>query len=119
MQSIKDDAFTVCPECDIEALHRIIHAPLHIQIKGEATTIGQLAERNAKSISKEEMDKVQANFKTQKTINRIPEHLRPKTRESEPLKDSPEWINKPRTKTTGQIKQMNPEQTKRYVETGQ
>lgn len=118
MQSIKDDAYTVCPECNTNTLTRVLHAPLHIQIIGEPITIGQLAERNAKRMSVEEMDKANAAFKTQKTINRTPEQYRPETLADVPTKDMPEWVTKPRTKTTKQVEKMTGEQVKKYVKTG-
>lgn len=118
-QSIKDDAFTVCPKCDKDTLFRVIHPPLHIQIIGEATTVGQLAERNAKKMSIEEMDMARKRFETQKTINRIPEDRRPKSLSSEKPKDNPEWIERPRTKTTKEVTKLSPEATKKYVMTGE
>jgi hypothetical protein len=119
MQSIKDDAFTVCPDCGKPELFRVLHAPLHIQIVGEPTTLGQLAERNAKKMSAEEMKLAGSKFKTQKTISRIPDSERPASLPNEPAKESPEWIEKPRTKTHKQVSQMTPEQTKRYVQNGE
>lgn len=118
-QSIKDCAYTVCPECNTDTLFRVLHSPLHIQIKGEPTTVGQLAEQNAKHLSREQMDKVQANWKTQKTISRIPEEHRPASVPQAPLKDSPPWLDKARTKTTKDVLKMTPEQTKKYVQTGE
>jgi len=119
MQSIKDEALSVCPVCDNNTLRRVLHPPLHVQVIGEPTTMGQLAERNAQHMSQEEMAKAQERFKTQKTISRIPDKHRPASIPNEPTKDSPEWIKKPRTKTTKQVTQMTPEQTKKYVHTGE
>lgn len=119
MQSIKDDAYTVCPKCNKDTIHRILHSPLHIQIKGEPTTIGQLAERNAKNMSKEQMDKVQAIWKTKKTINRVPEEYRPKSLPNTKIQDIPKWLEESRTKSTKDVIRMTPEQTKKYVQTGE
>jgi len=118
-QSIKDDAFTVCPECHTESLHRILHAPILVRVIGEPTSLGQLAERNAKYMSAEQMEKAQEQYKTQKTINRIPEDQRPSSLPQEKPKDAPEWMTKNRTKTTKDVLKMTPEQTKKYVQTGE
>ena len=119
MQSIKDDAYTVCPECNDDKLHRVLHAPLHIRIIGEPTTIGQIADRNAKHMSKEQMDAAQDAWATQKTINRTPEEYRPKSVDVTPKGDAPPWVTQNRTKSTKQVTQMTPEQTKKYVQSGE
>jgi putative FmdB family regulatory protein len=118
-QSIKDDAYTVCPECNQDTLFRVIHPPLHVQIVGEATTIGQLAERNAKKMSREEMDMAHQRFKTKKTINRIPEDRRPESLPAETPKDNPAWLEQPRTKTTKEVTKLSPKATEKYVMTGE
>jgi putative FmdB family regulatory protein len=119
MQSIKDDAYTVCPECHKDTITRVLHPPIHIQIVGEPTTIGQLAERNAKHMSQEQMDKAQEAWTTQKTISRTPQERLPDTLPNVPVKDAPEWVKKSRTKTTKQVNKMTPEQTKKYVQSGE
>jgi hypothetical protein len=119
MQSIKDDAYTVCPNCARDTIHRVLHAPIHIQIIGEPTTIGQLAERNAKHMSKEQMDKAQGAWATQKTINRTPEEFRPETLPNAPTQETPEWVEQSRTKTNKEVTRMTPEQTKKYVQSGE
>lgn len=118
MQSIKDDAYTVCPECHTDSLYRVMHPPLHIQIVGEPTTIGQIADRNAKHMSQEQMDAAQGAWATQKTINRTPEEHRPKSVDGAPIGDAPEWVTKNRTKSTKEVLKMTPEQTKKYVQEG-
>jgi putative FmdB family regulatory protein len=119
-QSIKDDAFTVCPECNKATLSRVLHSPIYVRVLGgDPTTIGQLAERNAKKMSVEEMDRAQERYKTAKTINRVPEDRRPKSQPTVKPKDMPEWMTKPRTKTTADVVKMTPEQTKKYIQTGE
>jgi putative FmdB family regulatory protein len=118
MQSIKDDAFTVCPACNTENLFRVFHPPIHTIVVGDPTTMGQLAERNAKTMSKEEMDKAQAQYKTAKTISRTPQELLPESLPASTLKDMPKWIEKNRTKTTKDVQKMTPEQTKKYIQEG-
>jgi len=117
-QSIKDEPFTVCPQCEHDTLYRVINPPLYVKVVGEPTTIGQLAERNAKHMSKEEMDKAQERFKTQKTISRTPDSRLPKSMPIETPKEVHPWMEKSRTKTTKEVQKMTPEQQKRYVQTG-
>lgn len=50
-QSIKSDALIECDKCKKDTLIRIIYCP-YISVKGEAKTIGQLAERNTKKMGK-------------------------------------------------------------------
>ena len=117
-QSIKDDAFTVCPECEHETLHRVINTPLYIRVVGEPTTIGQLAERNTKRMSTEQIEALQQKHKTKKTISRIPDDRRPATQPGKPIGDMPEWIKRSRTKTTEDVIKMTPQQQERYIHTG-
>ena len=118
-QSIKDDAFTVCPECEQESLYRVMQVPLHISIKGEPVTVGQLAEQNAKHMSSEEMRRVQERYKTAKTINRIPEEHRPASVPNQADGKTPDWLKKSRTKQTKDINKLSPEATKKYIMTGE
>lgn len=119
MQSIKDDAFTVCPKCEQETLRRVLHTPLYVKVIGEATTVGQLAERNSKKMSSGAMQEAQKRYETAKTINRVPEDCRPKTVDSGPTQETPEWMTRPRTKTTKEVTKLSPEAVKRYVQTGE
>jgi putative FmdB family regulatory protein len=119
LQSIKDDAFTVCPQCEQETLRRVLHAPLYVKVVGEPTTIGQLADRNSKKMSTEDMQEAQKRYQTAKTINRIPEDCRPATQKSAPTQETPEWMTKPRTKTSKEVAKLSPEAVKRYVQTGE
>lgn len=49
-QSMKDDPLTKCPECKKNKLSRIVTGGLGFTYKAEATTIGQLAEREKRTI---------------------------------------------------------------------
>lgn len=117
-QSIKDDAFVTCPACSKDGLFRVIHSPLYVQVIGEATTVGQLAERNAKKMSSDEMRMAFDAQKTKKTISRIPEQHRPTSVKQEQLPETPAWMDKARTKTTSDVGKMNPAQLEKYVATG-
>tara|TARA_Y100000401_G_scaffold64365_1_gene51214 strand:+ start:359 stop:727 length:369 start_codon:yes stop_codon:yes gene_type:complete len=52
-QSIKDKPLQKCPQCGMKKLERVIYGG-HIFVKGEAKTIGQLADRNSKKMGKYE-----------------------------------------------------------------
>lgn len=118
-QSIKDDRLTNCPECNSTNFYRLIQMPLYVRVIGEPTTVGQLAERNKKTLSSEQIAKLKEENKTKKTISRIPHDQLPahtKLRKKEPL---PEWMAKARTKTHKDILKMSPKQIEKYIHTGE
>jgi putative FmdB family regulatory protein len=117
-QSIKDDALVLCPECNTNSLRRVIFNPMYVRVIQEPTTLGQIAERNAKSMSRDEKSLRLEDDKTKKTINRIPEDMRPKTVEPKDSGPLPDWMEKPRTKTHTEINKLSPENVERYVYTG-
>ena len=47
-QSINDTPKKKCPKCSKMTLDRLISGGIHIFTRGEATTLGQLAEQNTK-----------------------------------------------------------------------
>ena len=57
-QSIKDKPLVKCPQCGRMSLERVIYGG-DIFVKGEATTIGQLADRNTKKMGKYELESKQ------------------------------------------------------------
>lgn len=115
-ESIKDEPTLVCVRCGSVSFHRVPCTPLYVKVVGEPTTIGQLAERNSRGMSNDQKRALQEEHKTKKTINRIPEHLRPrsitKTKYSTKL---PEWVDKPRTKTHKEINKMTEQQKQKYI----
>ncbi|MEY4334820.1 MAG: Zinc ribbon domain [Bacteroidota bacterium] len=54
-QSINSEAITYCNECKQNTLERLIFSP-YIAVKGEAKTIGQLAERNSNKFGKSQVE---------------------------------------------------------------
>ena len=56
VQSIKDDELKRCPECNKNHLQRVILSPPLVFIKGEPTTIGQLADRNTQKMGRYELE---------------------------------------------------------------
>ena len=53
-QSIKDKPLVKCDSCGGDTLERVLFAPT-IFVKQEATTIGQLSERNSKKLGRQEV----------------------------------------------------------------
>ena len=92
-QSIKDKAYRKCPECNHHSLNRVIHGGYFIAPR-EATTIGQVMDRNAKK-NKKRYDDTPPKPEKEKT-----------------------WYDKHRTATTKEIKKMTKDQQKRYIMEG-
>ena len=56
VQSIKEDELKRCPECNKNHLQRVMLSPPLFFVKGEPTTIGQLADRNTKKMGSYELE---------------------------------------------------------------
>lgn len=54
-QGMLEDALERCPECSVNTLLRVLHAPMCF-VKGEPTTLGHLAERNAQKFGRAECE---------------------------------------------------------------
>tara|TARA_R100001244_G_scaffold24483_2_gene24789 strand:+ start:210 stop:545 length:336 start_codon:yes stop_codon:yes gene_type:complete len=67
-QSIKDKPLVECEQCGHIALERIIYGG-DIFVKGEPTTIGQLADRNTKKMGKYEAEAKQKEDNTRKQLS--------------------------------------------------
>ena len=120
-QSIKAEKHANCPKCGKDIYERVWtnSVPLYVRVIGEPTTIGQIADRNAKKLSQEQMDMAAESYKTKKVIDRIPDEHKPKSiADDTPKGDVPEWITKNRSKSTKEVIAMTPEQTKKYVQEG-
>lgn len=52
-QGILEDALERCPECHVDRLYRVPHAPMCFT-RGEPTTLGHLADRNSEKFGKAE-----------------------------------------------------------------
>jgi putative FmdB family regulatory protein len=90
-----------CPECKKHGLERVISPP-NIFVRGEAQTIGQLAERNTKSMGHYELSDArgrqdEGNFKK---------------------KGEGPWHHSTGTATPAEINRMSDTQKYRYVRTG-
>ena len=64
-QSISDKPFTECVSCGSSNYHRIIYPPT-IFVRGEPTTLGQLAESNSKKLGKSKLEELAGKDKSSK-----------------------------------------------------
>lgn len=94
-QEIKDKPLIKCKYCKKHTLERVIFAP-HVFVRGEATTIGQLAERNSRKMGKSQVD--------DKT-------LRDKESKKDALKEAKKEIH-------SKINSLSKSQKRRYIEDG-
>ena len=112
-QSIKDDAFTKCPECKKDALISIIYGGTYASIKKEPTTIGQLAERrfeegvptmpDGRPIQKIEWKKTDMVERAEK-----------RSHEKKERRDK----NEAKRQKLNKINKMTPEQKRNYIKNG-
>lgn len=81
-QKITDKPLEECPRCKHKTFERLISGGLMGFVKGEATTIGQLSERNTKKMGKYELQekvlkekdtKKEAMKEVRKEINKMTE----------------------------------------------
>ena len=63
-QSIKDNAFTKCPQCSADSLNRIIHGGVYASVK-DAKTIGQIADKNWSKLGRYKQSEIIESNKTQ------------------------------------------------------
>lgn len=94
-QSIKSDPLTLCEHCGTNSLVRILYSP-HVFVKGDPTTLGQLAERNTAKMGKTMVQ--EKNGKDQESKKTA-------------LKEAKSEIR-------SQINKMNSQQKRRYIEDG-
>jgi predicted nucleic acid-binding Zn ribbon protein len=92
-QEIKEKPLKKCSSCKKHKLERVIFAP-HVFVRGEATTLGQLAERNS-----EKMGKSQVQEKT----------LQDKESKKDSLKEAKKEMH-------SKINKMSATQKRRYIE---
>ena len=94
-QSITEKAIIHCVSCGEDALERVIHPPM-VFVRQEATTLGQLSERNAKKLGSAEVQE---------------RTLKDKDSKNSALKEAKKEMN-------SQINKMNAAQTRRFIEGG-
>ena len=62
-QSINDAPKKKCPRCKKMTLERLISGGMHSFTRGEATTLGQLAEQNTKKMGRYELQEKRGKIK--------------------------------------------------------
>lgn len=65
VQNINDPKKKKCPKCTHMTLERLISGGGHAFVRGEATTLGQLAEKNSKKMGKYGVEEKEAKKKEQ------------------------------------------------------
>lgn len=98
-QSFSEDSLVKCPSCGQDSLHRVIYGGLGTFVK-EVKTIGQLADKNWRSMGHYEKSEIEQSNKDKS-----------KSEES-PLSSFGSASRK-------QINKMTPEQQKKYIITGE
>lgn len=94
-QDINDKPLKKCSNCKKHSLERIIFAP-HVFVRGEATTMGQLAERNSKKMGKSQVEDLSNKDKDSK---------------KDALKEAKREMH-------SKLNKMNSSQKRRYIENG-
>lgn len=94
-QEINDKPLKKCSSCKKHKLERIIFAP-HVFVRGEATTMGQLAERNSKKMGKSQVEDMSNKDKESK---------------KSALKEA-------KSEMHSKINKMSASQKRRYIENG-
>ena len=67
-QSIKDKPLVKCEQCGKMTLERVIYGG-HVFVRREATTIGQLSDRNTKKMGKYELQSKQKKHMAKKKLS--------------------------------------------------
>jgi putative FmdB family regulatory protein len=98
-QSIHDDPITLCPECNLNTLERIITGGMACFVK-DVKTIGQLADKNLSKLGSYKRSELVDKNKKEKS-------------------NSTSYFSKFGNATRQQINNMTPEQTKKYIITGE
>jgi len=98
-QSIKDDPLTECPRCGSSSLHRVIYGGLGHFVK-DVKTIGQLADKNWKSLGSYKKSELEQQSKEKK-------------QESSSLFSSTD------SASSKEINKMTKEQKTKYIITGE
>ena len=94
-QSINDQPKKKCPRCQKNTLNRLISLGLPPIVKGDANTLGQLAERNSKKMGKYKISEERGKY--EEKIDKVSKETQEQHR---------------------QINKMSPEQKKRFIENG-
>lgn len=69
-QSIKEDPLQQCHCCNQYRLERVIHTGLHVSVRSEPKTVGQIADRNTKKMGKYEIEDKNKKYKDEEKAAR-------------------------------------------------
>jgi putative FmdB family regulatory protein len=97
-QSASEPNILKCPICEQETLKKVFISAPTVFVRGEPTTIGQLAERNTSKIGKYELETKRESDKIQTAVS---EEVKKKRKEHRA------------------IQSMTPEQQVKYIKTGE
>lgn len=97
-QGIDEPSVLTCPICEQETLKKVFISAPAMFVRGEPTTIGQLAERNTSKFGKYELEAKKECDKIQKAVS--------------------EEVKKKRQQHRA-IQSMTPEQQVKYIKTGE
>lgn len=114
-QSIKDKPINICPECNSDAIHRVIHATTVFVDQGPKT-LGQLADRNTKKMGTYELQE-------KRNFQKVSEKLARKAASEEagrkmgfkPIEKTDNGLD---ASTVNKITKMSPDQVKKYIREG-
>jgi hypothetical protein len=59
-QSISDKPKKTCPSCGKRKLKRVLYGGIHCSVSKEPSTVGQLADKNAKKAGRQKMSEIKA-----------------------------------------------------------
>jgi putative FmdB family regulatory protein len=98
-QSFKDDPLIQCPSCGQDSLVRVIYGGLGTFVK-DVKTLGQLADKNWSSMGRYQKSEIEQSKKDKELANASP-------------------LSSFGKATRKEINKMTPEQTKKYIITGE
>jgi putative FmdB family regulatory protein len=120
-QDFDDKPLKKCPECRKNKLRRVLFAP-YVAIRGEPTTIGQLAEKNTREMGKVRKEEINQEYKEQKAKEKL-ELLKEKNylpKDTVKLPDNP-WYNDKGENLQKELKNVinDPKKVEKFIMTGE
>lgn len=125
--SIKSPPILICPLCGESTLERVIYGGVHVSCSPGVTTIGALAEKNAKKFGKygvQERDRIEQERVENSTVSEgMKEAIRKSggrvlTKEEKAGKKAWYWGKDDPVEKRNKLNKMTPEQKQRYIVQG-
>ena len=120
-QRITEKSFTLCPQCQLESLHRVIYPPIAFvkEELGPNSTVGRWAEKNTESMGKMELE----DKRLQQENSRIEAKQQLQNQMSEKYGTTPidySKQKKPWYRKVGadKLNKLTPQQKEKYIQTG-